>query len=303
MTRFFLVLVLLNAVLAMGLSLKELTARTEGGGAAICTQIPNGDSNQDAALNISDAVYILNFLFSGGPEPAPRFVADWACVAAVEADLAARTAERDAALASLAACNAEKEAALSNLAACEVERNGLLADLETCRYELARSIQPPATGQTKCYDDSVPPNEISCNSTEYPGQDGFHQAGCPTQNRFIDNLNGTVTDSCTGLMWQRSSAGTYNWQAALQYSDGLDLGGHTDWRLPNLRELRTLVDYSGVLPAIDPVFQAIEEVYWTSSSFNGDLTHAWTVGFQEGEGNSHEAKVDPFPVRAVRGGP
>ena len=105
-------------------------------------------------------------------------------------------------------------------------------------------------------------------------------------------------------MWEKNTApGTYLWQSALQYCDRLELAGHTDWRLPNLRELRTLVDYGGQIPAIDPVFQAIAEMYWTSSTYIVDTTHAWTIGFQEGEGNVHEAKVDPFPVRAVRGGP
>jgi hypothetical protein len=105
-------------------------------------------------------------------------------------------------------------------------------------------------------------------------------------------------------MWERVTApGTQDWQGALQYCDRLELAGHTDWRLPNLRELRTIVEYGARVPAIDPVFQAIPEVYWTSSSYNADFTHAWTVGFQSGEGNAHEDKVDPFPVRAVRNAP
>jgi hypothetical protein len=146
-------------------------------------------------------------------------------------------------------------------------------------------------------------NVIDCASPAYPGQDGLYLAGCSPAGRFVDNLDGTVTDTCTGLMWQKNTApGTFLWQGALGYCEGLELAGHNDWRLPNLRELRTLLDYGGGEPAIDPVFQAIAEMYWTSSTWNVDPTHAFTVGFQIDEGNNHEAKIDPFPVRAVRGG-
>jgi hypothetical protein len=104
-------------------------------------------------------------------------------------------------------------------------------------------------------------------------------------------------------MWAKNTApGAYSWQSALAYCDSLELADHTDWRFPNLRELRTLMNYSGSEPPIDPVFQAIAEMYWTSSTFAANPIHAFTVGFFADEGNTHESKVDPFPVRAVRGG-
>ena len=62
----------------------------------------------------------------------------------------------------------------------------------------------PATGQTTCYDTEG--NVINCGSAEWPGQDGFYQAGCPSAGRFVDNGDGTVTDSCTGLVWQKDTA-------------------------------------------------------------------------------------------------
>ena len=103
----------------------------------------------------------------------------------------------------------------------------------------------PATGQTTCYDTEG--NVINCGSAEWPGQDGFYQAGCPSAGRFVDNGDGTVTDSCTGLVWQKDTAdingdGTIDlddeltWQDALKYCDGLSFAGHDDWRLPNVRE-------------------------------------------------------------------
>jgi hypothetical protein len=316
MRRILIVSLLLNAALVAGLCYKEMAANAEGGGAANCPQIKTGNVNEDANLDISDAVYILNFLFTGGPGPVPEFVADWGCVTTLEeelvackaardtcaADLLACQAARDAALSDLAACTAARDTALGSLATCETERASCLTSLDTCQTDLALCVQPPATGQTTCYD--VAGAVIDCASTAYPGQDGFYRIGCPTAARFVDNQDGTVTDKCTGLMWQKNTApGSYLWQAALGYCDGLELAGHSDWRLPNLRELRTLVDYGGRVPAIDPVFQAVADVYWTSSTYNAILTHAWAVSFEEGEGNFHEAKVDPFPVRAVRGAP
>lgn len=107
------------------------------------------------------------------------------------------------------------------------------------------SIPLPATGQTRCYDPLG--NLVDCASLAYPGQDGFYQLGCPMEGRFVNMGDGTVTDRCTGLMWQKETApGMYTWQAALKYCEKLALAGHTDWRLPNIREasehhgLRTL---------------------------------------------------------------
>lgn len=85
-------------------------------------------------------------------------------------------------------------------------------------------------------------------------------------NRFTDNGDGTVTDAATGLMWVKADSGTaMTWQNALAYAEGLTTAGHTDWRLPNVKELHSLTDYSrapaptnataaNTGPAIDPVF-------------------------------------------------
>jgi hypothetical protein len=81
------------------------------------------------------------------------------------------------------------------------------------------------------------------------------------ENNFIDNGDGTVSDTATGLMWQQSdSRQGMNWQEALQYSQELSVGQHNDWRLPNAKELQSIVDYSrspetSNSAAIDPIFQ------------------------------------------------
>jgi hypothetical protein len=94
------------------------------------------------------------------------------------------------------------------------------------------------------------------------------------EGRFIDNEDGTVTDTCTGLMWQKETAhinanGTIDddvhWCEALQYCENLELAGYTDWHLPNVKELQS-VDYGRVNSAVDPVFGALTSFYWSSTS-------------------------------------
>src|SRR4030095_14070418 len=127
-------------------------------------------------------------------------------------------------------------------------------------------------------------------------QDGQYAAGCPSEGRFVDNGDGTVTDHCTGLMWQKDTADTNGdgqtpddgsdalpWCAALAYCENLSFAGHDDWRLPNVRELESIVDYGGVRSSIDPVFGALSSVYWSSTTIAGNPPIAWHVDFVSGD--------------------
>jgi len=155
------------------------------------------------------------------------------------------------------------------------------------------------TGQTLCYGYSG--NVIPCNAPDYPGQDGFYQKGCPIENRFVDNQDGTVTDTCTGLMWQKETApGSYMWQQALQYCESLEFAGHSDWRLPNVRELQSIVDYGRVDPSLDPIFGAESGWCWSSSTRVNGPNGAWFVYFGSGS-VSCDIKGNDYFVRAVRG--
>ncbi len=158
----------------------------------------------------------------------------------------------------------------------------------------------PATGQTACYDNDG--NPIDCGSTAYPGQDGFYRRGCPTANRFVDNGDGTVTDHCTGLVWQKATApGTYTWQEALQYCENLTLAGHNDWRLPNVRELQSILDYGRWKSTIDPVFGTTSDAdYWSSSTYALNRHLAWYANFGYGLVYGYY-KTNANYVRAVRG--
>jgi hypothetical protein len=170
----------------------------------------------------------------------------------------------------------------------------------------------PATGQTECYGDS---GATDCDTPDFPGQDGFYQAGCPMEGRFVDSEDGTVTDNCTGLMWQQATADTngdqqitredrVTCQEALQYCESLEFAGHDDWRLPNVRELLSIVDYGCYGPAMDPAFSAESSWsspwYWSSSSYVEFPDHAWLVYFDLGN-VSNISKSNAYYVRAVRG--
>ncbi|MCD4782832.1 MAG: DUF1566 domain-containing protein [Candidatus Eremiobacteraeota bacterium] len=104
-------------------------------------------------------------------------------------------------------------------------------------------------------------------------------------NNFVDNGNGTITDQATGLMWQTDdSEASYNWEEALNYAETLEHAGHTDWQLPNAKELQSIVDYTRSpdttnSAAIDPIFNSTSitneagetdyPFYWTGTTHVG----------------------------------
>lgn len=103
------------------------------------------------------------------------------------------------------------------------------------------------------------------------------------KNDFRDNKDGTITDRATGLTWQQADSGRgLNWQEALAYCESLVLAGRDDWRLPNVKELQSIVDYtrsptSTASAAIDPTFSvtAVESYYWSSTThLDGPGSHA-----------------------------
>ena len=95
-------------------------------------------------------------------------------------------------------------------------------------------------------------------------------------NHFIDNHDGTITDLATGLMWtQTDSPKAMNWQQALAWCENLTAAGHSDWRLPNIKELQSIVDYDRAPdatdpakrgPAINPMFHLHNPQAWEWSS-------------------------------------
>jgi len=94
-------------------------------------------------------------------------------------------------------------------------------------------------------------------------------------NEFVDNGDNTITDVATGLMWSQDDSGEgMNWEDALAYAENSSYAGYSDWRLPNVKELQSIVDYSGVFPALDTTMFTISGI--VNEAGNADYPYFWT---------------------------
>jgi Protein of unknown function (DUF1566)/Abnormal spindle-like microcephaly-assoc'd, ASPM-SPD-2-Hydin/YHYH protein/Putative Ig domain len=143
-------------------------------------------------------------------------------------------------------------------------------------------------------------------------------------HNYLNNGDGTITDLDTSLMWAQIPSASLSWEGALAYAEALSLGGYSDWRLPNVKELQTLTDYtlasatsaSGIKACINRTLfsTAAATAYWSSTSLKNSPTEAWLLelgintsvllangpprGFQGII--SYEKKTSTYPVFAVR---
>ncbi len=177
---------------------------------------------------------------------------------------------------------------------------------------VAGSAPVEDSGQTLCYNSTG--NLRTCAGT---GEDGEHQAGvAPPTPRFADKGDGTVADNLTGLIWMLEAecpGGPGTWQQALNWISDLNgsayactsytPGTYVDWRLPNVKELLSLMDYGQIGPALPPrhPFLEVQSRYWTSSSDLGNLAAAWTVEVAGGRADT-SIKANDWYVWPVRGG-
>jgi len=162
----------------------------------------------------------------------------------------------------------------------------------------------PETGQTACYNTAGA--VVACAGT---GQDGDLKAGVAWPSpRFTVGTGATaacVTDNLTGLMWMGAPESLLRtWTGALADTNDLTLCGFSDWRLPNVNELESLVNSEAASPATFLNTQGFTDVeadfYWSSSSYAGNAAFAWFVSMVDGL-----VGVDPksdslyvWPVRA-----
>ncbi len=189
----------------------------------------------------------------------------------------------------------------------------------------------PKTGQTSCYDMATNAAE-TCVPAEHTHQDGNQQKGVslPTP-RFTDKGNGTVTDNLTGLIWldnANCAAATRTWATAFSDIDSLNSGGtmngnncgdtsnsgshQTDWRLPNVKELQSLIDFGYFGPALsnaagtakwsanDPFSGVQAGYYWSATTLAGSPSGAWVVDLGSGNvgANGKASSYYVWPVRA-----
>ena len=192
-------------------------------------------------------------------------------------------------------------------------------------YELVGFRAPvPKTGQTKAVPLSGPPG----------GSDGALQKGVAWPSpRFTDNGNGTVTDNLTGLIWLKNAncldtvgginkgAGILDWANAVAWSEALadgdcglkDGSKANQWRLPNVREMQSLIHYAFSNPALpnthgagqwtedDPFTGVQSNLYWSSTTYADSTDLAWFVYLFNGNVDVTN-KVLTFYVWPVRGG-
>lgn len=118
------------------------------------------------------------------------------------------------------------------------------------------------------------------------------------------NSDGTLTDLQTGLVWQLdANTQPMTWEDALNYCSQLRLAEHSDWRLPNIRELRSLSDDRFAEPSLDTSFlpNATANNCWSSTTQANRSSRAWFVDFRTGL-VTYSEKSELLQVRAVRGG-
>jgi len=128
--------------------------------------------------------------------------------------------------------------------------------------------------------------------------------GGQSQPAYVNNGNGTVTDTSTGLMWQQTTPGVMAWEQALSYCQNLTLADYRDWRLPTQKELRSLVDYSRIEPAINTTYfpDMITAYYLSSTTSRYGTAYPLCVDFHTGRNNHCNGIYKGGFVRAVRGG-
>lgn len=98
------------------------------------------------------------------------------------------------------------------------------------------------------------------------------------QNHFTDNGNGTITDNITNLVWQKvPNTNTLNWEDALVYAEGLELGNNSNWRLPNIKEIQSISEVGFNNPSVNTNFFTIygTKKFWSSTSLPNQITKAW----------------------------
>jgi len=175
----------------------------------------------------------------------------------------------------------------------------------------------PKTGQDKCYD--VSSNAEETCAPEHDGQDAYEDKGVAWPDpRFTDNGDGTVTDNLTGLIWLENANcyGQQSWANALSDANALangtcslnDGSSAGDWRLPNVRELHSLIDSSQptgtatvALPSGHPFTGVQSLYYWSSTTYAGNTTPAWYVDLNNGF-VFNDNKTNAVYVWPVRGG-
>jgi hypothetical protein len=209
-----------------------------------------------------------------------------------------------------------------DLATCEDDLADAGPELASCEDDLAGCLDADGrihrTGQLQCWNDAG--TLIACAGS---GRDGEIRAGFA--RHFVDNGDGTISDLVTGLMWEKLSddgsihdkdtlyTGVSAGIAKAAALNGAAFAGHTDWRVPNVRELGSLPDYEYFSMAIPPIFHTgctpgcngiscactKSHIYMTTTVYLPFPEAIWTYNMTDGDHYAQYAD-ESFYVRAVR---
>ncbi|MCX6761094.1 MAG: DUF1566 domain-containing protein [Candidatus Nealsonbacteria bacterium] len=170
-------------------------------------------------------------------------------------------------------------------------------------YDLAVRFPLPDTGATTSYG-------ASPDDADYTSTNSF---ACDMS--FTDNGDETIIDNCTGLMWDKCSQGlsgsscttgtatTTFWEEAKVSCENSTSSNYSDWRLPNVKELMSIVNHGRYGQSIDPAYfpATVSGNYWSATTYKNNTAYAWFVYFFNGYVyGSLKASVSYF-ARCVRG--
>ena len=213
--------------------------------------------------------------------------------------------------------------------------DGTVGCTAACQYDVSgcecQEASAAATGQTTAY--QADKNDGILGPVDVP-DDGWVEAGATLA--YVDNGDGTITDLNTGLMWEKKSDDSglhdkdglllwsgngnqetiWDWLDDVNAQGGTGFAGYSDWRIPNLRELQSIIDYRRYNPSVDPVFNTNctggctvttcsctrASGYWSSTTYADTPDIAWSVNFTSGFVKYDSFKDFDLRVRAVRGG-
>ena len=171
------------------------------------------------------------------------------------------------------------------------------------RSDTAGSNTIPRSGQETCF--SAVGAIVPCPDS---GQDGALQMGVPWPKPRLVAYQDTVLDRLTGLEWTRlanQAIKTIDWRSSvdtIKRMNGDRAFGFTDWRLPNIRELESLVDagsYEPALPRGHP-FADVRQFYWSSTTSTYDPRYAWVLYMADGAVGIGYKSSSSFFAWAVR---
>jgi len=167
----------------------------------------------------------------------------------------------------------------------------LMSLQEQAQVAIKSMLLLPGTGQTEKF------------TTTY-GEDADHTMYPPF---YTDHGDGTVTDTVTGLMWQKTDGGEMTIDSAIRYCSALSLAGYHDWHLPRPHELFSLNNLQYVNPALDSVFTVTSAQYWWGNERQAnDSVNVWCTNAGGGIGNKPDTETisaggtKSYHVRAVR---